>query len=596
MSLAAKKTSHGPSASQLLTLLEAARSMGDKRDLDDLLNYILEQCKIAMECDRCTIFLHDRKGKQIWSKVAMGEDRISLPEGTGIAGETISRKKVINVVDAYKDKRFNSAVDEKTGYKTKNILSVPMLNSEGLAVGCLQSINKGGEGFSEADSELALAFASQSAVAIESAILHSENRVMIRELELAQESLRQKIHQIETIYEIETIGHQTVHLSDFFNEISRLVNETMHANATTTLIEWDQGKWLYFVCDKEKKEHFSEVQIDADEKVDLLVSSFEEKKVYDKPQGDFSLFDGHLEFKVEERIVLSFSFVKRTQEGEQIKRRALIQIAYRQKPEASKTDSFNFLEVISTNITSIVEKLLDRERDAQSNRLATIGQLSGTIFHDFKNPMASIRGLAEIIGMSAGEMPKEKVVKFTDIIQTQVDRCVGMIGELLEFTRGEKNFHFDSGSLLDFLGQIESLLENDCEQAKVTLNVHVKEDIVFKFDKDRLMRVIFNLTNNAMEILSEISGEKSLTLEGKVLENGFIEISIADSGPGVPSHLQDTLFEVFVTHGKKNGTGLGLNIARQIVEGHGGQIDLDREYKKGARFVMTLAPSPSIAS
>ena len=99
------------------------------------------------------------------------------------------------------------------------------------------------------------------------------------------------------------------------------------------------------------------------------------------------------------------------------------------------------------------------------------------------------------------------------------------------------------------------------------------------------MRVVFNLSNNAIEFLK--AGEK-LVLETSIDDQDMVSIIVKDTGPGVPIELQDTLFEAFVTHGKKKGTGLGLHISKEIVEGHGGKIELDKTYKDGAKFVIKL--------
>ena len=589
----AKKLSNlYPKYDQLLNLLDVARYMGEKRNLDDLLRFILEQGIDALDCDRCSIFLHDARKKEIWSKVALGEaEVIRFDEKVGIAGLTISSGKIINIPDAYGDSRFNREIDRQTGYRTRNILSVPMKNTSGVAAGCLQAINKNeNQYFTDDDAEFALAFTSQAMVAIESAMLHDENVKIINELTLAQNQLKEKMGQLETIQVIEAMAHESDDLRSFFKILSQKLCEVMTASASSILFEWNEGKWIKFLFDLNLEKKFEEELFNTNKDIEAVIAKYDRLTEVTENDSILKSLDGMLSPKnVSSRILIPFSFTQETQQGEKIKRKGLLQV-YQEGGRKFDFENTRFLEIVGGNISAIVQKRMDKDTRDQSGRLATVGQLSSTIFHDFKNPMASIRGIAELIGMSAGKMKAEQMLKFSGIIQSQVDRCVGMIEELLAFTRGEKNFKFKEESLKVFLDGIKDVLEIETERNKLKVEVTCHEDKIFKFDKDKLLRVIFNLTNNAFEILKE--GQK-VSIDGRVLDDGMVEIRVTDNGPGVPSHMQDTLFEVFVTHGKKGGTGLGLNIARQIVQAHGGEIILDKSYKDGACFVLTLNPDPS---
>ncbi len=591
---ARKNDSYTPKMSQLLTLLDVARYMGEKRELDALLRYIAEQGIEALECERCSIFLHNADTKTIWSKVATGTGEIiSFPEKMGIAGECIDKQQVIFIENPYNDPRFNPEIDKITGYSTKSLLAVPMKNNDGRAIGCFQALNKkDSKHFSNDDAQFALAFSGQAAVSIESALLYEQNMIMIKELTEAKEDLQESISQIKILHDIDKVAHEARSLKEFFQLIFGRIAKNLDSRAVSILIESDHGKWWYFVSDEQSKKKFQEHVIETNPRLEGLVSDYVSVgKILNDLTGKLASLDEWLDFSVQTRSVIPCRFGKITQEGETLRRKAILQIIY-DKAKPITQEHMAFMDIVSSNISAIIEKRLLIETQAQSNRLATIGQLSSTIFHDFKNPMASIRGIAEIIGMS-DDMSHDQTKQFCNIIQTQVDRCCGMIEELLAFTRGETNFDFKENNLKEFFEKVHQMLKVDAERFKINLTISCTVDGTIKFDADKLMRVIFNLTNNAFEILKE--GD-SLDISSKPGKNGFVQIEITDSGPGVPSHLEDTLFEVFVTHGKKNGTGLGLNIARQIIQGHGGEIYLDKSYKSGARFILTLHPSPSVAT
>src|ERR1043166_7120364 len=118
--------------------------------------------------------LVNEDGSQLWSKVVQGNERVGirLSVGEGIAGWVAQTQEIVNIPDAYADQRFQPAVDLKSGYRTRSILSVPMLGALGGLVGVLQVLNKQDGPFTTPDEELLMALASQAAIAIENARLY----------------------------------------------------------------------------------------------------------------------------------------------------------------------------------------------------------------------------------------------------------------------------------------------------------------------------------------------------------------------------------------------------------------------------------------
>src|SRR5207248_39866 len=114
-------------------ILDVAKALVAERDLDRLLTLIVQSAARVVEADRCSLFLVDRERGELWSKVAqgMGMPEIRFPLGRGISGAVAATGLCINIPDAYADARFNSAVDQRTGYRTNSILCVPMRSLEG---------------------------------------------------------------------------------------------------------------------------------------------------------------------------------------------------------------------------------------------------------------------------------------------------------------------------------------------------------------------------------------------------------------------------------------------------------------------------------
>jgi adenylate cyclase len=154
-------------------LLEVMKSFASELDVDSLLTKIMSRMAEAMNADRSTLFLVDRKRNEIWSKVAQGAGlaEIRVPIGAGIAGTVAATGETINIPDAYADARFNPAVDKRTGYRTRTILCAPVRDPQGEIIGVAQVLNKAFGAFTHEDEELLTALSVQAFMALENARL-----------------------------------------------------------------------------------------------------------------------------------------------------------------------------------------------------------------------------------------------------------------------------------------------------------------------------------------------------------------------------------------------------------------------------------------
>jgi sigma-B regulation protein RsbU (phosphoserine phosphatase) len=182
---------------RLVSLIEASKLLNTTLDLDKLLRIILELTTKNMNADRGTIYLIDSEKKELWSRMVKGRElvEIRLPLGTGIAGNVAKTGKTINLVDAWKDKRFFSGFDIQSGYQTKTMLCMPMRNREGKIIGVFQILNKKKGAFDRQDELFLKAFSDHVALAIENAWLHQEilqKELVEKEIGIAA-SIQQKL-------------------------------------------------------------------------------------------------------------------------------------------------------------------------------------------------------------------------------------------------------------------------------------------------------------------------------------------------------------------------------------------------------------------
>ena len=230
-----------------------------------------------------------------------------------------------------------------------------------------------------------------------------------------------------------------------------------------------------------------------------------------------------------------------------------------------------------------------RARLAQSEKLAALGQLSATIAHEVRNPLAVIRSAAQSLGenVAAGDAEGHRACQF---ITAEIDRLTNVVGSLLAFARPLRleprpvpvDELFDGALLLAAPDLTRQHVRVARAPAATPLRVHA--------DVDLMRQVLVGLLINAIEAVGP-DGEVSLDARSR---DDVVEIEVSDSGPGVPAELRARIFEPFFTT-RARGTGLGLPIARQIIEAHGGKLEVGEGRGGGACFIVRLPAGPRAA-
>ena len=220
----------------------------------------------------------------------------------------------------------------------------------------------------------------------------------------------------------------------------------------------------------------------------------------------------------------------------------------------------------------------------QAERLALIGRFAATIVHDFKNPLTII-GLAAELACAEDATPALRV-RAQHKIARQVERMANMLQELMEFTRPTGQRITRRGvNFADFMTPLlEELRQEIADRGVKLVAPKLPADLEARLDPPRLSRLFYNLIHNAIEAMPD--GGK-IYLRFKVKDDE-LQIDVEDTGKGVAPEITPSLFQPFATHGKPNGTGLGLTICKKIVEDHGGRIWAKSERGKGATFSFTL--------
>ncbi len=225
-----------------------------------------------------------------------------------------------------------------------------------------------------------------------------------------------------------------------------------------------------------------------------------------------------------------------------------------------------------------------REELARAEKLAAIGELAAGVAHEINNPMAIIRGNAELLQMA---VPARAAIREeVDIIASQVGRVDRIVGNLLKFARRQRK-QLAATDLNLMLDEILDQVGHQVPLAGVTVTRRFDPDLPgIEGDPDQLRQVFTNLILNAIHAMAEGGSLTISTLTNR--EAGCCDVVVADTGAGIlPEHLEQIFNPFFTT--KANGTGLGLSVSYGIVRDHGGTIHVTSEPGRGSAFRVTLS-------
>lgn len=190
---------------RIRVLLDFAGRIAKEREPEKLIPLLADLARDVLSVDRCSLFLHDEKKDVLYTMVAHGDVRIEVERGTGIVGAAFRSGEPVVVQDAYADPRFNREVDARTGYRTRNILAVPLIDSRGRVLGVFQAINKLNGDFSQEDLELLRLLSVYAVDSLEASILYKKLESAYRET-VARLSYAAEYKDPETYNHIVRIG------------------------------------------------------------------------------------------------------------------------------------------------------------------------------------------------------------------------------------------------------------------------------------------------------------------------------------------------------------------------------------------------------
>jgi signal transduction histidine kinase len=238
-------------------------------------------------------------------------------------------------------------------------------------------------------------------------------------------------------------------------------------------------------------------------------------------------------------------------------------------------------------MTSINDLTENRKTDVSALippvQVFALSRMIASISHDLRQPLTAILANAEFL--TKPDLSAMDRIEFLREIRWDVDRIDALLSSLLKSSKGSEALVPAARNIVHTVECAVRMISVRREFRRIDITHNHKGRAVGWFDANRLERVIANLALNACEAVDPGSGQIVITTTGG---RDSLQICVWDNGPGIPSAIRGSVFQSPVSYGKPAGCGLGLVIAKTLVEDHGGTIYLDERCEKGTSFHITI--------
>ncbi|HZX57819.1 MAG TPA: hybrid sensor histidine kinase/response regulator [Mucilaginibacter sp.] len=249
------------------------------------------------------------------------------------------------------------------------------------------------------------------------------------------------------------------------------------------------------------------------------------------------------------------------------------------RQESLKVEKMYLLKLFMQNATQAIRNAELNEQLIQKEKLSAVGQVIGMVIHDLRSPINNIK---QVLSLMRDEGESSDLL---GLIDQSAERASDIFDDFLDFIKNNPIKKVPVS-----INKIAGVAIKQAATRKgyelISISQDISGDLFVPGDESKLKRVLINLVNNAIEVLSEPPlKDAAIHISARRGEKELI-LDVADNGPGIPPEISNTLFEPFITKHKKNGTGLGLAIVKQFITMHGGSIEVNNN--NGAIFTINL--------
>jgi signal transduction histidine kinase len=581
-------------AKQLEILNQLGRSLTSTLDLKLLLNQILESAVDILRSEAGSLLLVDPTTGELVFEVTTGPvaDDLTgtrLPHGTGLVGKAVESRQAIIDNNVKQSKEWFEKTDEDTGFITRALMVVPMEVRDEV-IGVIEVINKIDRSpFSPDDQRLLSAFTAQAAIAIQNARLFTNT----------DQALAARVEELSVMQRIDRELNASLDLS-----------RAMHITLDWAMRQSKAGAGLVAVLEEEREgedeKEGLKLRVMASQGYTFL--DFNNKWVLDRVKN-LSAIQEAIQGKL-------------TSEDHQNGTHYLLEGGQSQMVMSirreEKTIGLIVLESLAADnfdeeTSAFLTRLSDHAAIAISNSQlfteveaanAAKSDFVNFVSHELKTPMTSIQGYTELLAKGAIGPINEAQAGFLGTIRANVKRMDRLVSDLADISRieaGRLRLDFAAVPTQEVVDEVVRTTKGQIDEKTQTLTIDVPENLPPVWgDRTRMIQVLTNLVSNAYKYTPH---QGQITLRAERAENQWdmqkeaapevIHVSVQDSGIGIKPEDQKQIFSKFFRSDdpkarESPGTGLGLNITKNLVELQGGQIWFESEFRKGTTFHFTI--------
>jgi signal transduction histidine kinase len=570
-------------AQQLSTLNVITRQLTSTLELQPLLKNILESAVNILNSEAGSLFLVDEQTDELIFQVTVGPVASNLvgqrlPPGTGFVGEAVDKRRPVIVNDVQSTQTWNSDTDKQTGFVTKAILIVPMEVKDRI-IGVIEIINKrDGLPFGLDDQNLLSAFAGQAAVAIENARLYT----------LTDQELTARVEELSVMQRIDRELNASL-------ELDRAMRITLdwamrQSKADAGFIGFVQENGVGIMADNgyaEEIAKYSESFIPLDHPaISEAIASGQPRRIVTDGSSKMGTFlrgarsQMVIPIRREVRVIGLFLLESNS-------------------PERFQQDALEFLSRLADHAAIAIANAQLYAQIDSANKAKS--QFVSFVAHELKNPMASIKGYTELVtGGMAGPIT-DMQAKFLATVRSNVDRMNTIVSDLSDLNKieaGMLKIEFKPTSIPEVVEEAVRSTKRQIEDKEQVIDLNVPDTLPAVWaDRNRMIQIAVNLVSNATKYTPNggniiIGAEKSSQSANTGEENQVVHFWVKDTGIGISPEDQAKIFQQYfrteMSKSQASGTGLGLNITKNLVEMQGGKIWFESEVGQGTTFHITI--------
>jgi len=569
---------------KLRGVLDIVHLANAENDLDNILALVPQQACTLLEADRAALYLVDKAAGEIYSAVALGltDKTIRLKLHQGVTGMVAGTGQSILITDAYADPRFYRGVDEYTGYRTQQILCVPIKNRRGEILGVLELLNKRTGDFTPEDEEVLSLLAAQIGIAMANAQLY--------------DGLRTSLDRLSRLMKIGAAISSELDLDALLRTISQTTSHLLQAERSTV-----------FVVDSAKNELWSRVAEGLGNKEIRIPLSAGIAGLVATTGNPVRISDAYRDPRFNPEVDKRTGYLTRSilcvpmrnRRGQVI---GVFQVLNKRDGEFTALDEQLLASLSSQAAVAVENAKLYEEVQRTLTQLQTLDRMKtdflNAISHELRTPLAPILGYTEILlGGGMGSLPVN-AVRGVQAIADSGKRLLNLIESLLAFIRldqGAMALKREPTDVSALLLSVADAFRARAAERKLTLQVATPDGLPsVSADPQELTMALNHLLDNAIKF-TPAGGAITAGARQGTGEDGQpgVEIMVQDTGIGIPAEQQEKIFERFYQADSSltrqyGGVGIGLAVVKQTIEAHGSHVTVESEPGKGSTFRFTL--------